>query len=147
MAESKIDLMKDVFSKPQYTKTIDTNFKELGVTSIKQDLQNQTTVSDFFKLYDELFYEIPPEGDINSHRYLVEQSGEYINFDQVNVEIEALQAEITQLRQDLLKAQIQSLTGSITNAIPSSETAEFENLNSELGNISNQITNINSQTE
>jgi hypothetical protein len=147
MAESKIDLMKDVFSKPQYTKTIDTNFKELGVTSIKQDLQNQTTVSDFFKLYDELFYEIPPEGDINSHRYLVEQSGEYINFDQVNVEIEALQAEITQLRQDLLKAQIQSLTGSISNSIPSSETAEFENLNSELGNISNQITNINSQTE
>lgn len=147
MAESKIDLMKDVFSKPQYTKTIDTNFKELGVTTIKQDLQNQTTVSDFFKLYDELFYEIPPEGDINSHRYLVEQSGEYINFDQVNVEIEALQAEITQLRQDLLKAQIQSLTGSITNAIPSSEIAEFENLNSELGNISNQITNINSQTE
>lgn len=147
MAESKIDLMKDVFSKPQYTKTIDTNFKELGVTSIKQDLQNQTTVSDFFKLYDELFYEIPPEGDINSHRYLVEQSGEYINFDQVNVEIEALQAEITQLRQDLLKAQIQSLTGSISNSIPSSETSEFENLNSELGNISNQITNINSQTE
>jgi hypothetical protein len=85
MAESKIDLIKDVFSKPQYTKTIDTNFKELGVTSIKQDLQNQTTVSDFFNLYNELFYEIPPEGAINSHRYLVEQSGEYINFDQVTV--------------------------------------------------------------
>jgi hypothetical protein len=147
MAESKIDLIKDVFSKPQYTKTIDTNFKELGVTSIKQDLQNQTTVSDFFNLYNELFYEIPPEGDINSHRYLVEQSGEYINFDQVNVEIEALQAEITQLRQDLLQAQIQSISGSISNSIPSSETAEFENLTSELNGLTNQITNITSQTE
>lgn len=147
MAESKIDLMKDVFSKPQYTKTIDTNFKELGVTSIKQDLQNQTTVSDFFNLYNELFYEIPPEGDINSHRYLVEQSGEYINFDQVNVEIEALQAEITQLRQDLLQAQIQSISSSISNSIPSSETAEFENLTSELNGLTNQITNITSQTE
>lgn len=147
MAESKIDLIKDVFSKPQYTKTIDTNFKELGVTSIKQDLQNQTTVSDFFNLYNELFYEIPPEGDINSHRYLVEQSGEYINFDQVNVEIEALQAEITQLRQDLLQAQIQSISGSISNSIPSSEIAEFENLNSELNGLTNQITNITSQTE
>jgi hypothetical protein len=147
MAESKIDLIKDVFSKPQYTKTIDTNFKELGVTSIKQDLQNQTTVSDFFNLYNELFYEIPPEGDINSHRYLVEQSGEYINFDQVNVEIEALQAEITQLRQDLLQAQIQSISGSISNSIPSSETVEFENLTSELNGLTNQITNITSQTE
>ena len=147
MAESKIDLIKDVFSKPQYTKTIDTNFKELGVTSIKQDLQNQTTVSDFFNLYNELFYEIPPEGDINSHRYLVEQSGEYINFDQVNVEIEALQAEITQLRQDLLQSQIQSISSSISNSLPLSEIAEFDNLKSELNGLTNQITNITSQTE
>jgi hypothetical protein len=147
MAESKIDLIKDVFSKPQYTKTIDTNFKELGVTSIKQDLQNQTTVSDFFNLYNELFYEIPSEGAINSHRYLVEQSGEYINFDQNSEEIEALQAEITQLRQDLLQAQIQSISGSISNSLPLSETAEFDNLKSELNGLNNQITNITSQTE
>jgi hypothetical protein len=147
MAESKIDLIKDVFSKPQYTKTIDTNFKELGVTSIKQDLQNQTTVSDFFNLYNELFYEIPPEGAINSHRYLVEQSGEYINFDQNSEEIEALQAEITQLRQDLLQSQIQSISSSISNSLPLSEIAEFDNLKSELNGLTNQITNITSQTE
>ena len=147
MAESKIDLIKDVFSKPQYTKTIDTNFKELGVTSIKQDLQNQTTVSDFFNLYNELFYEIPPEGAINSHSYMVEQSGEYINFDQNSEEIEALQAEITQLRQDLLQSQIQSISSSISNSLPLSEIAEFDNLKSELNGLTNQITNITSQTE
>lgn len=142
MAESKIDLKKEVFSKSQYTKTIDTNFRELGVTTIQQDLQNQITVTEFFNLYNELFYEIPPEGSTNSHRYLVEQSGEYINFNQNNEEIEALQAEITLLRQDLLKSQIQNLSGSLTAALPSSEISEFENLNSELKSINDQITNI-----
>ncbi len=142
MAESKVDLKKEVFSKSQYTKTIDTNFRELGVTTIQQDLQNQITVTEFFNLYNELFYEIPPEGSTNSHRYLVEQSGEYINFNQNNEEIEALQAEITLLRQDLLKSQIQNLSGSLTAALPSSEISEFENLNSELKSINDQITNI-----
>ena len=35
MARQKIDLTKDVFSKAQYIKTIDTSFNELGVKSIK----------------------------------------------------------------------------------------------------------------
>jgi uncharacterized secreted protein with C-terminal beta-propeller domain len=147
MAESKIDLAKKVFSKTQYKKTIDTNFNELGVTSIKQDLQNQVTVSQFFNLYNELFYEIPPEGETNSHRFLVEQSGDYINFDQTNEEIEALQTEITQLRQDLLKLQIQAITGSVLESISSVDTAEYEKLNLELSNITEQITNITSETE
>ena len=34
-------------------------------------------------------------------------SGEYINFDEINDEIQALQAEIAQLRSDLLTAQME----------------------------------------
>jgi len=142
MVESKIDLKKEVFSKSQYTKTINTSFRELGVTTIQEDIQNQITLTEFFNLYNELFYEISPEGSTNSHRYLVEQSGEYINFNQNNEEIEALQAEITLLRQDLLKANIQALSGSISETISSSETNEFQKLNSELKSITDQITNI-----
>lgn len=147
MAESKIDLIKDVFSKAQYVKTIDTSFSELGVTTIKQDLQSQVTVNDFFKYYNELFYDIPAEGETNSHRYLVEQSGEYIDFDDLNEEIEALRAEITQLRQELLQTQIQNATSAISSSISPSDVAEFEKLNGELGNITQQITDINSPTE
>lgn len=147
MAESKIDLIKDVFSKAQYVKTIDTSFNELGVTTIKQDLQSQVTVNDFFKYYNELFYDIPAEGETNSHRYLVEQSGEYIDFDDLNEEIEALRAEITQLRQELLQTQIQNATSAISSSISPSDVAEFEKLNGELGNITQQITDINSPTE
>tara|TARA_R110000796_G_scaffold51627_7_gene121829 strand:+ start:924 stop:1367 length:444 start_codon:yes stop_codon:yes gene_type:complete len=147
MAESKVDLIKDVFSKSQYTKIIDNNFNELGVTTINQDLQNQTTVADFFNLYNELFYEIPSEGETNSHRYLVEQSGEYINFDDINDEIEALREEITQLRQELLQTQIQNVTNTVSGSISPSDTAEFNRLNSELSNITNQLSEVNLPTE
>ena len=145
MAESKVDLKKEVFSKSQYVKTIDTSFSELGITTINQDLQNQTTVTEFFNLYNTLFYDIPAEGETNSHRYLVEQSGEYINFDEVNIEIEALQAEITQLRQELLKEQMKNISGSIASTIPSESDAEFQKLDTELKNITQQVTSIPSE--
>ena len=147
MAKSKIDLIKDVFSKAQYIKTINTNFNELGVTTINQDLQTQTTVSDFFNLYNELFYEIPAEGEINSHRYIVEQSGEYINFNDINEEIEALREEITQLRQELLQTQMQNITSTISSSIPSADVAEFNKLNTELSNITTQLSEVNIPTE
>lgn len=107
--ERKIDLKKNVFSKAQYLKTIDTNFNELGVTTIIEDIQNTLTVQSFFNLYDQLFYEIPERGATNSHEYLVKTSGEYINFTLENEEIQALREEITQLRQDLLQQQIENV--------------------------------------
>lgn len=109
MIEKRIDLKKDVFSKAQYTKTIDTSFSELGVTTITEDLQNQPSVEQFFQLYNDLFYDIPPNGPINSHEYLVQTSGDYINFNTENIEIEALRAEISILRRDLLNAQMENV--------------------------------------
>ena len=147
MKESKVDLIKDVFSKAQYIKTINTDFNELGVTTIREDLQNQITVEDFFNYYNELFYDIPSEGEINSHRYLVEQSGGYINFNEINEEIEALREEITQLRQELLQSQMKNVTTMVSSSITPSESAEFNKLNSELSNITNQITDINLSAE
>jgi len=102
----KVDTKKQVFNKAEYEKTINTSFNDLGVTSIADDLQQQTSTEDFFRLYDELFYEIPLLGD-NSHEYLVKTSGEYINFDQNNEIIEALQQEITALREENLNKDIQ----------------------------------------
>lgn len=120
--EQKIDTRKNVFNKDQYSKTIDTSFKEFGVTTISDDLQSQPTVEQFFELYNQLFYEIPPNGEINSHEFLVQQSGEYINFEANSEEIQALQNEISNLREELLNSQIQiaqaasgiQITGSFT---------------------------------
>lgn len=103
----KIDLNKTVYNKSQYEKTIDTSFSQLGVKTIQEQLDEQPTIEEFFGLYNDLFYTIPETGTTNSHEYLIQQSSEYIDFDQNNSEIEALQNEIAQLRTELLDAQKQ----------------------------------------
>lgn len=117
MAKKRIDLTKEVFSKAQYVKTIDTSFNELGVTSIGEDLLAQPSVEEFFNQYNELFYDIPPNGEINSHEYLVKTSGEYINFEDNNIEIEALRAEIASLRSDNLSLQMKNLKLSVSGSV------------------------------
>ena len=114
----KIDLIKKVYSKTEYPKIIDTQFQQLGVISVNEQIELTTTVQQFFEYYNELFYDIPSFGDTNSHEYLVKTSGEYINFDEDNEIIEALRKEITQLRRDLLQSQIEkaeALTGEKLN--------------------------------
>ena len=103
--EQRVDLQKEVFSRNQYPQTIDTEFSEFGVTTLAEDLDSETTVEDFFTSYNELFYDIPAEGDTNSHQYLIQTSGEYISFDANQEEIEALRDEITVLRTENLELQ------------------------------------------
>ena len=105
--EQRIDLIKKVYSKSEYPRIIDTKFNQLGVMSVNEQLATTITVNQFFEYYNELFYEIPAFGATNSHEYLVITSGDYINFEGDNAEIQALQNEIAQLRKDLLQAQIE----------------------------------------
>ena len=104
--ERKVNLLKSVFGKSEYQKTIDTSFKELGVTTIAQEIEEQPNVEEFFDMYNTLFYDIPAEGATNSHQFLVEQSGEYINFQDKTEEIQALRAEIANLRRENLNLQV-----------------------------------------
>jgi hypothetical protein len=106
MSES-VNLNKQVYDKRQYTKVIDTSFKQLGVQTIQEQIDQQPTVDEFFNMYNELFYQIPELGTTDSHEYLIKKSSEYIAFDANQDEIIALQNEIAQLRTDLLDAQKQ----------------------------------------
>jgi hypothetical protein len=106
MAEN-ISFNKQVYNKEDYSKIIDTSFKQLGVQTIQQQIDEQPTVDDFFNMYNELFYDISEIGEVNSHEFLIKKSSEYINFEANQEEIAALQAEIAQLRTDLLDAQKQ----------------------------------------
>lgn len=105
--EKKVDVKKKVFNKPQYIKTIDTEFNELGINNIIEDIESTVTVNDFFQFYDQLFYDIPATGENNSHEYLIKTSAEYINFDQVSDIVKALQEEITSLREQNLGLELQ----------------------------------------
>lgn len=105
-----INFNKQVYNKNTYSKVIDTSFKELGVQTIQEQLAAQPTVNEFFNMYNDLFYDIPELGTTNSHEYLIKTSSEYIGFEANQEEILALQAEIAQLRIDLLDAQKQVIS-------------------------------------
>jgi len=103
----EINLNKRVFSKRDYTKTIDTTFKELGVQEVQEEIDNTPSVQEFFNMYEELFYQIPEFGGNTSHEYLIKSSSEYIKFADNDELIEALQQEISELREELLETQKQ----------------------------------------
>lgn len=129
-AEKKVDLNKDVFNKSQYSNTINTSFEELGVKNIKEEIEEEVSIEEFFELYNSLFYDIPSNGEINSHEFLINQSSNYINFDITQVEIEALRVEISNLRQALLDEQVKNMELETGQTIDTSELAQLrEDLN------------------
>ena len=101
-------LNRDVFNKVAFNNTIDTNFNELD--QLEPDLSffdpNLATVEDFFNIYQNLFFQIPKFGDINSHQYLVVESTEYTNYIENQEQIDALLEEITDLREENLQLNL-----------------------------------------
>ena len=107
-------LNKTVYNKREYLNVIDTSFTQITPTIPVEDT---ITVEQFFQYYSKIFYDIPAEGDINSHAYLVKTSGDYINASNTNEDIQLLLDEITVLRQQLLIAEQQNLNLQITSSI------------------------------
>jgi hypothetical protein len=100
---TQISLDKNIFNKNDFEKLINTKFTQLINDNV--NIEETFNLDDFFQLYEELFYQIPKEGDIDSHRYILNKEAEYLGVninDQVN--IQALLDEITSLRQELLDA-------------------------------------------
>lgn len=104
------NLSKYSFSKNSYERFIDNKIKNLVRKNYEEEIEKIPTVNEFFELYDLLYYEIPSEGDENSHQYLIEKSSELIEFDVNNSMIEELQKEITMLREDNLRKDMKILS-------------------------------------
>jgi len=101
---SRIPIEKRVFNKDQYGKVINTQFSQL----LNQQIDEETptfTLEDFFTLYDQLFFQIPKEGDTDSHRFILQKEAEYLGVIIDQDDIQALLDEITSLRQQVLDTQ------------------------------------------
>lgn len=98
-------IQRIVFGKQTYPKVIDTQFKEL--VPITNDNSQFQTIDYFFNLYNDLFYQIPPLGDTNSHQYLINKSGDFVGIEARSSDVDALIDEINSLRQQLLDANKQ----------------------------------------
>ena len=107
----QVNLTKQVYDKNQYQKVIDTSFTQLVQPTTAVTGSTLPSVNQFFDYYNQLFFDIPKFGEVNSHEYLIQTSQEYIGPSNiVNDEIQALIDEVTELRQENLELQQQLLT-------------------------------------
>lgn len=102
---TNVQLVKEVYGINTYTKAVDTGFTEL-ITPNQPITASVVTVDDFFQYYEQLFFEIPVSGSINSHQYLVNRSQEYLGGSVIDAEKQALIEEINSLRQQLLDLNV-----------------------------------------
>lgn len=108
----EINLRRQVFNKDKFNETVDTTFSQLVDNTPAPIFDvNLATVEDFFTLYDKFFFEIPKEGNINSHRFIFKESGDYINAELINEEVQALLQEIVDLRQENLELRQEQIAG------------------------------------
>ena len=112
----QVKLVKEVYGRNTYVRVVDTSFSELysPVTASVQPGIN-TSVELFFDAYDELFFQIPATGELNSHEYLVKRSTEYLGGGVVSDTEKAYIEEINSLRQQLLEANTNYLN--LTNIV------------------------------
>ena len=117
---SRIPIEKQVFDKTTFPKVIDTQFSQL-LNAQGSEEQPTFTLEDFFQLYEQLFFQIPKEGDTDSHRFILEKEADYLGVIVNQDDIQALLDEITILRQQLLETQ--STINELKNISTTSTTA------------------------
>jgi len=105
--KNKVNFNLKTYNKFQFNNIINTEFTEFNQRDINEEAEQVNTVSDFFNMYNSLFYEIPQRGE-NSHESIIIRSTDYIDYVFENETIEALQREITELREELLEEQLKT---------------------------------------
>ena len=110
----KVKLVREVYGRNTFTRVIDTSFTELYIPDTAPVVP-EVSVDQFFDSYNQLFFEIPATGEINSHEYLVKRSLEYLGGGVLTDSERAYIEEINSLRQQLLEANSNYL--SLTNVV------------------------------
>ena len=99
MAEENINIRKKLYSKSDVDSFLDISFSEVANIENKSISQR---ISNFFKDYNDLFYDIGKEGE-NSHKTLFNQSKEYLTdfYDPKDDQIDALLERIEELEDEI----------------------------------------------
>jgi len=111
-----IRIQKTVLNKEEFDKVIDSSFSTFVDPIAEVDTD---TVEELFRLYGKLYYEIPIEGETNSHTYLLKESSKLVNLEKDLTDVQPLLDEISDLRERLLSVNqemVELQTGNITNA-------------------------------
>lgn len=98
-----VNLQKNVPNKENLDKLIDRSFKFFKNGTVDQVTIDEA-IQTFFQSYEDLYLQIPIEGESSSHEYLVKKSSELYKLDQDLSNLQPLLDEIGDLRVQLLEA-------------------------------------------
>lgn len=101
--ENTVDFVPKVYKRKDVQSVLDRAFREFG--QIEEEQDSKTSIEQFFRSYEDLYYLIPATGSINSHQYLVEKSSELYTPEQAVADIQPLLDEITLLRSQSVSDQ------------------------------------------
>lgn len=105
---AKINLESLVVGREEFDRIVDRKFYEL--TNDEEVINLSRTIEQFFQDYEDLYYQIPTEGNIASHQYLVNMSSKMFPIIQDQSDIQPLLDEIANLRAQNLKIQQELVT-------------------------------------
>jgi len=114
MANNPVPIRKTVFNKDHINKVVKREFTTF-TQPVPEDAQ--LTIEDFFALYEELFYEIPINGEAGTHEYLILRSSELYKLEDSTADIQPLLDEITNLRAQIIdnESEIIALQEQVAN--------------------------------
>jgi hypothetical protein len=106
-----LNLNKQVYNKAQFEKVIDTSFSQLvNVSASLTSSLPPITVDQFFQYYQNLFFQIPKSGSINSFEYIIQTANDYLGTTTQDADFSAFINEINSLRQENLDLQQQLIS-------------------------------------
>lgn len=111
----KFNISKIGYQKNQFEQTVDTQFTQFVSTPTAS--VPTLNVTEFFQVYNDIFFEIPKFGETNSHQLLINQSSNYTGETAVNEVIQALTEEVNTLRQENLELQEEIISLQISGSI------------------------------
>ena len=92
------EIKKTVLDRASGQRVIQRQFSTF--TQPEEDLEG--SIEEFFAEYERLFFDIPIEGEVQSHQALVRRSSEYSGFEKDTEEVDSLLEELEALRQQNL---------------------------------------------
>jgi|LakMenEpi03Aug12_release.lakeMendotaPanAssembly.Ray.scaffolds.fasta_scaffold328146_2 hypothetical protein len=110
-----VNIKKTIYDAASFNEVVDTSFTQLVPQNptINVEENNVLSVDEFFRQYNNLFYEIPLTGSINSHEYIAERSLTY-----AGVSLQGIYDELEFLRQENIQLKNQIVSTTFTNLTP-----------------------------
>lgn len=110
-----VNIKKTIYDAASFNEVVNTSFTQLVPQNPKLETQvnNVLSVDEFFRQYNNLFFEIPITGSVNSHEYIAERSLTY-----AGVSLQGLNDELEFLRQENIQLKNQIVSSTFNNISP-----------------------------